>query len=52
MRNYPHSGTDWPDSAVTIERVFRGVPKSEVRKMLHDNCVALYGLEGIPQTLR
>jgi predicted TIM-barrel fold metal-dependent hydrolase len=43
--DYPHSGTDWPDSGRTIERVFRGVPKAEVRKMLHDNCKALYGLQ-------
>ena len=49
--DYPHSGTDWPDSAVTIERVFQGVPRREVKKMLRDNCVALYGLEGVPESL-
>jgi len=49
--DYPHSGTDWPDSAVTIERVFQGVPRGEVRKMLRDNCVALYGLDGVPSRL-
>jgi predicted TIM-barrel fold metal-dependent hydrolase len=49
--DYPHSGTDWPNSAVTIERVFAGVPHGEVRRMLRDNCVALYGLEGIPDSL-
>jgi predicted TIM-barrel fold metal-dependent hydrolase len=43
--DYPHSGSDWPDSRVSIERVFRGVPKAEVRKMLHDNCKALYRLD-------
>jgi predicted TIM-barrel fold metal-dependent hydrolase len=43
--DYPHSGTDWPDSGVTIERVFRGLPRSEVKKMLHDNCRALYRVD-------
>jgi predicted TIM-barrel fold metal-dependent hydrolase len=47
--DYPHSGSDWPDSSIAIERVFRGVPKAEVRKMLHDNCRALYGLDHVPQ---
>ena len=49
--DYPHSGTDWPESGLTIERVFRGVPKLEVRKMLHDNCRALYGLDHVPESL-
>jgi predicted TIM-barrel fold metal-dependent hydrolase len=43
--DYPHTGTDWPNSRLTIERVFRGVPCGEVKKMLHDNCKALYGLD-------
>lgn len=43
--DYPHSGTDWPDSGRTIERVFRGIPKAEVKKMLHDNCKTLYRIE-------
>jgi predicted TIM-barrel fold metal-dependent hydrolase len=49
--DYPHSGSDWPDSRVSIERVFRDVPRSDVRKMLRDNCVALYGLNEIPERL-
>jgi predicted TIM-barrel fold metal-dependent hydrolase len=49
--DYPHSGTDWPESGLTIERVFRGVPKVEVKKMLHDNCKALYGLDHVPDAL-
>jgi predicted TIM-barrel fold metal-dependent hydrolase len=49
--DYPHSGTDWPNSSVTIERVFHGVPRSEVRRMLRDNCVALYGLTDVPASL-
>ena len=49
--DYPHTGTDWPNSRVTIERVFRGVPRDEVRKMLHANCKALYGLDHVPDRL-
>ena len=49
--DYPHTGTDWPNSRVTIERVFRGVPRDEVRKMLHDNCRALYRLDEVPQRI-
>jgi predicted TIM-barrel fold metal-dependent hydrolase len=49
--DYPHTGTDWPNSRVTIERVFRGLPAAEVRRMLHDNCKRLYGLDEIPDRL-
>ncbi len=43
--DYPHSGSDWPDSRITIERQFRGVPRADVKKMLHQNCKELYGLD-------
>ena len=49
--DYPHTGTDWPNSRVTIERVFRGVAQGDVKKMLHDNVKALYDLAGIPARL-
>lgn len=45
--DYPHTGCDWPNSRQQIERLFRGIPKTEVRKMLHDNCKALYRLDHI-----
>jgi predicted TIM-barrel fold metal-dependent hydrolase len=48
--DYPHSGSDFPNSRVTIERVFRGVPAELVRRMLRDNCVELYGLD-VPETI-
>lgn len=48
--DYPHSGTDWPNSAATIENLFRGLPQDEVKKMLHDNCKALYRLD-VPDQL-
>ncbi|NRA01994.1 MAG: amidohydrolase family protein [Myxococcales bacterium] len=49
--DYPHSGTDWPNSRITIERNFRGVPADEVKKMLHTNCRNLYGLDELPDSL-
>lgn len=49
--DYPHTGTDWPNSRLTIERVFRGVPLDEVEKMLHGNAKALYRLDGVPSRL-
>jgi predicted TIM-barrel fold metal-dependent hydrolase len=49
--DYPHSGSDWPNSKLTIERVFRDVPKAEVKKMLHTNCKQLYRLDHVPDRL-
>ena len=49
--DYPHTGSDWPNSRVTIERVFRGVPMAELKKMLHDNVKSLYRLDDIPDKL-
>jgi len=49
--DYPHSGSDWPNSRVTIERVFRDLPRDQVKKMLHDNCKALYRLDHVPERL-
>jgi predicted TIM-barrel fold metal-dependent hydrolase len=49
--DYPHTGTDWPNSRVTIARVFRGVPQDEVRRMLHGNVKSLYRLDEIPDVL-
>ena len=48
--DYPHSGSDWPNSRISIERVFRGVSREEVKRMLHTNCKKLYGLEQIPDS--
>lgn len=49
--DYPHTGSDWPNSRITIERVFRGVPKDEVKKMLHTNVKTLYQLDEIPDKI-
>ncbi len=45
--DYPHAGTDWPNSRRNIERLFRGVPRDEVKLMLHSNAKALYGLHEV-----
>ena len=49
--DYPHSGSDWPNSRDTIARVFRGVPKGEVKRMLHGNAKELFKLDHIPDRL-
>jgi predicted TIM-barrel fold metal-dependent hydrolase len=49
--DYPHTGCDWPNSRITIERNFRGVPKDQVKKMLHDNCKRLYRLDDVPDRI-
>ena len=47
--DYPHSGCDWPQTRGVIEKIFRGVPRSEVKQMLCDNARSLYGLEALPE---
>jgi hypothetical protein len=49
--DYPHAGTDWPNSRKNIERLFRGVPRDEVKLMIHSNAKALYGLDEVPDRL-
>ena len=49
--DYPHTGSDWPNNRVTIQRLFRGVPKDEVKKMLHTNCKTIYRLDHVPDRL-
>ena len=47
--DYPHSASDWPDSRLSLEKNFRGIPKSEVYKMTHENCIKLYKMDDIPK---
>jgi predicted TIM-barrel fold metal-dependent hydrolase len=49
--DYPHTGTDWPNNRISIERNFRGVERDTVKKMLHDNCRSLYKLDHVPHTV-
>jgi hypothetical protein len=45
----PAYRTDWPNSRVTIARLFRGVARDDVKKMLHTNCKSLYRLDEVPE---
>jgi predicted TIM-barrel fold metal-dependent hydrolase len=45
--DYPHTASDWPNSRVTLERNFRGLPYGEVRKMTRENAARLYKLDGM-----
>jgi predicted TIM-barrel fold metal-dependent hydrolase len=49
--DYPHTGCNWPNSRVTIEYLFRGLPADEVKLFLHTNVKRLYNLDHIPDTL-
>jgi predicted TIM-barrel fold metal-dependent hydrolase len=40
--DYPHATSDWPNSRVTLERNFRGVPYAEVKKIIQENAAKLY----------
>ena len=49
--DYPHAGSDWPNSRVQIESLFRGIPCGEVKRFLHTNAKRLYNLDDIPDSL-
>jgi len=42
--DYPHSDSTWPHSRSVVERDFAGVPQDEVRRMVFENAVELYGM--------
>ena len=42
--DYPHSESTWPHSRKVLAEQLEGVPEDEVRKIVRDNCAALYGL--------
>lgn len=44
--DYPHHRHDWPYSRRIIEETMAGVPPDERRRMVRDNAVELYRLEG------
>ena len=41
--DYPHTGSDWPNSWKTIDEYFDGVPEAEKHALLAGNAVRLYG---------
>jgi len=43
--DYPHDTCDWPNSRLTLEAQFRGVPLDAVRAMVSANAATLYRLE-------
>ncbi len=43
--DFPHSDSTFPESRAFIEKNFAGVPDSVRRKIVHDNAVALYGMD-------
>ncbi len=45
--DYPHVGSDWPNSWRTIEASFSGVPRSEKELILHGNAQSLYRLSSM-----
>ena len=42
--SYPNSTSSWPTSRLTIEDEFGGIPDDERRRILGENCAALYGI--------
>ncbi len=50
--DYPHSGSDWPDSGIAIERVFRGRAEgARCARCCTRTRSALYGLDHVPDRL-
>ena len=43
--DFPHSDSTFPESRAWIEKNFAGVPDSVRQKIVHDNAVALYGMD-------
>jgi predicted TIM-barrel fold metal-dependent hydrolase len=43
--DYPHDTCDWPNSRLTIEHQFRGLPLDAVQAMVCANAAALYDLD-------
>jgi predicted TIM-barrel fold metal-dependent hydrolase len=43
--DYPHSGSNWPETQKTLEEQFAGVPADEKLAILAGNAVRLYGLD-------
>jgi len=49
--DYPHTASNWPNSRQVIDYQFRGLPRAQVKRFLHDNCRRLYGLDHLPERL-
>ena len=42
--DFPHGDSTWPTSHAVIEKDFAGVPDDVTRRIVADNCAALYGI--------
>ena len=40
--DYPHIDSSWPDTQAALDRLMKGIPPSEVRKMCAENAAALF----------
>ena len=45
--DYPHGGSDWPESRAAIDGYFRGVPDDERHLILAGNALRIYGESGL-----
>ncbi len=44
--DYPHVESTWPDTMVSLRNTLAGVPEDEVRRILGENAVRVYDLDG------
>jgi Amidohydrolase len=44
--DYPHHEGTWPNTRAWIQVAFEGVSEDEARRMLGENAIELYGLDG------
>ena len=45
--DFPHVAAYYPDSWGSIERVLKGVPEHERRKLLYENAIRVYGIKAL-----
>ena len=43
--DFPHDEGTWPDTAGPLATTFAGVPEAELRAMLGDNAIRVYGFD-------
>ncbi len=43
--DFPHDEGTWPNTAAALHATFQGVPESELRAMLGDNAMRVYGFD-------
>jgi predicted TIM-barrel fold metal-dependent hydrolase len=46
--DFPHGNTSWPKSRVEFDHLFAGVPRDEVKLMVHDNARNFFHLTEVP----